>query len=159
MPLTKEEEARVKQGPIQVSAVINVDAKAIPDINQISINANARVLDYITEVNLVMDNDAFTFTTAPTARPFNGVFEAEIAAFIFALKNDNVLPGAPSIVNVTFDDRSEAYKEMEKKVNRHMEQWFGLAQATVDHYFQRTTDLMEAMIPLSANLCTANSCQ
>jgi len=75
----------------------------MPDIDQIEVSANVKVLEYITQVTLIMDDDSLTFTTSQNARPFNGIFEAEISA---SVQIDSAvfqnISDVPAVLNVTF---------------------------------------------------------
>ena len=48
----------------------------MPDIDQIEITGNVKILEYLSQARLIMDDDSLTLTTYSGAKPFNGIFEA-----------------------------------------------------------------------------------
>jgi len=85
VPLTKEEEQRVTKNPVRVVVELDLDAQTRPDIDQLSIVANAKVFDYIHQVEMVMDDDYLTFTMP--GNPFNGIFDTTMSVFVDAREN------------------------------------------------------------------------
>jgi hypothetical protein len=76
MPLTPEEEKRILKTPSKVLVDIDLEKNIRPDFEQLNIECNVKVLEYLTKAEMIMDNDQLTFTTDDRARPFNGIFEA-----------------------------------------------------------------------------------
>ena len=75
MPMTKEEAGRVKNTSIEAAVRINM-GQVTADLEQVQIRGNVKVLEYVSEVLLLVDDTFLTFTTDTHARPFNGVFDA-----------------------------------------------------------------------------------
>ena len=121
MPMmTKEEEGRVDKNrgvDVSVNVHFGEENAQLVDIQQIRIMSNIRVLEYMTLAELLIDDDYLVFSTDSKAKPFNGVFEAQISGMIDLrpVNTDDVLlrldiSSAPAFLNVTFSDTSKEYK-------------------------------------------------
>ena len=110
----------------------------------------------MTHARMLMDNGQLTFTTDDKATPFNGIFEAQITVFIQA--DGGSLPGAAALVNATFNDYAPLYKNLQKRTNVILTEWFSKARSMVSHYYDRTAQLMAYIEGIRGDLCEPESC-
>jgi len=125
-------------------------------VDQLLIECNVKVLEFLTKAKMVMDTEQLTFTTDDKARPFNGIFEAQISVFIAT--EDGHLPNATALVNATFNDYTPEYRKLEDRANEILTQWFEKAREMVSHYYGRTAKLMAYIETLRGDLCEPESC-
>eukprot|EP00347_Sterkiella_histriomuscorum_P023029 403336229 len=159
IPISKEEEQRVTREPIQISVNLDIDSEHfVSDIEQISIQANVKALDYLTQAQLVVDNDELSFSTNSLAYPFTGIFPAQISANI-DLHNLVDISKASSSINVTFSDTSNSFKELKDKVDKLVyETWILPVSNSLTQYLRRQSEIQSRITLLKTDLCDVRSC-
>ncbi|CDW82432.1 UNKNOWN [Stylonychia lemnae] len=157
--MTSEEEKRVSKNPIQVSVQIDIDSESsIADIEQIQMIGNVKVLDFMTQAQLVVDDNQLSFTTNNEALPFNGVFQAQISMQI-DLNHLTDISIAPSTLNVTFKDTTPEFSKIRDLVDKLVYQtWIKPVSQTFNQYHQRVSEILSKINLMKTELCDVRSC-